>query len=209
MRVDSVNRAMHASAGTGVFILSLTSIPISFFFNSLIYTNSIETVFFAGSTTVLILAISACFLFKKKAPKDPLFYVFAVYAFLSVVNLIIGLEQDSIIDGFITFYLKNGKLQSHRPVLGGVHSHARHRLHSWKCCGWVLSNEWIKLDRYFIEHAWLICFIPEHNANQSQHRSSEIYPCTQTEHVLSILREEHYFHTCFLISPHQGSMVPS
>lgn len=71
-----------------------------------------------------------------------------------------------------------GKLQSHWPVLGGVHSHACHRLHSWKCCGWVHSNEWIKLDRYFIEHAWLICFIPEHNANQSQHRSSEIYTWT-------------------------------
>uniref|UniRef100_A0A8K9UZ71 Transmembrane 6 superfamily member 1 n=3 Tax=Oncorhynchus mykiss TaxID=8022 RepID=A0A8K9UZ71_ONCMY len=118
MRVDSVNRAMHASAGTGVFILSLTSIPISFFLNSLIYTNSIETVFFAGSTTVLILAISACFLFKKKAPKDPLFYVFAVYAFLSVVNLIIGLEQDSIIDGFITFYLKNAD-----PYINTAHGH--------------------------------------------------------------------------------------
>ncbi|XP_042174755.1 transmembrane 6 superfamily member 1 isoform X2 [Oncorhynchus tshawytscha] len=118
MRVDSVNRAMHASAGTGVFILSLTPIPISFFFNSLIYTNSIETVFFAGSTTVLILAISACFLFKKKAPKDPLFYVFAVYAFLSVVNLIIGLEQDSIIDGFITFYLKNAD-----PYINTAHGH--------------------------------------------------------------------------------------
>uniref|UniRef100_A0A4W5PCN3 Transmembrane 6 superfamily member 1/2 transmembrane domain-containing protein n=1 Tax=Hucho hucho TaxID=62062 RepID=A0A4W5PCN3_9TELE len=132
MRVNSVNRAMNASAGTGVFILSLTSIPISFFFNSLIYTNSIETVFFAGSTTVLILAISACFLFKKKAPKDPLFYVFAVYAFLSVVNLIIGLEQDSIIDGFITFYLKNA---SKHPCGTHVrmHTHTDGRTHTDAC----------------------------------------------------------------------------
>ncbi|CAL8379091.1 unnamed protein product [Arctogadus glacialis] len=97
---------MNVSAGSGVFLLSLMSIPISFLFNSLMCNSSIEAVFFAGCTTVLILAISARFLLKRKTPADPLFYVYAVYAFLSVVNLIIGLEQDNIIDGFMTFYLK-------------------------------------------------------------------------------------------------------
>lgn len=97
---------MNASAGTGVFVLSLMSIPICYIFNSLIYSNSAEAFFFAGCAAVIILAISARFMLKKKTPADPLFYVYAVYAFLSVVNLIIGLEQDNIIDGFVTFYLK-------------------------------------------------------------------------------------------------------
>lgn len=109
---------MSASAGTGVFVLSLMSIPICYLFNSLVYNNSAEAFFFAGCTTVLILVISARFMLKKKTPADPLFYVYALYAFLSVVNLIIGLEQDNIIDGFVTFYLKEAD-----PHINTAHGH--------------------------------------------------------------------------------------
>lgn len=110
---------MSASAGTGVFVLSLTSIPICYLFNSLIYNNSAEALFFAGScATLVILAISGWFILNKKAPTDPLFYVYAVFAFLSVVNLIIGLEQDNIIDGFVTFYLKKAD-----PQINTAHDH--------------------------------------------------------------------------------------
>ncbi|XP_051796146.1 transmembrane 6 superfamily member 1 isoform X3 [Acanthochromis polyacanthus] len=109
---------MSASAGTGVFVLSLMSIPICYLFNSLVYNNSAEAFFFAGCTTVLILVISARFMLKKKTPGDPLFYVYALYAFLSVVNLIIGLEQDNIIDGFVTFYLKEAN-----PHINTAHGH--------------------------------------------------------------------------------------
>uniref|UniRef100_A0A3P8UHM9 Transmembrane 6 superfamily member 1 n=1 Tax=Amphiprion percula TaxID=161767 RepID=A0A3P8UHM9_AMPPE len=83
-----------------------------------IFTFSAEAFFFAGCTTVLILVISARFMLKKKTPGDPLFYVYALYAFLSVVNLIIGLEQDNIIDGFVTFYLKEAD-----PHINTAHGH--------------------------------------------------------------------------------------
>ncbi|KAM9861280.1 transmembrane 6 superfamily member 1-like [Aulostomus maculatus] len=109
---------MSASAGTGVFVLSLTSIPVCYLFNSLIYSNSADASFNAGCATVVILAVSACFMIQRKAPVDPLFYVCAVNALLSVVNLIIGLEQDNIIDGFVTFYLKEAN-----PHIKTAHGH--------------------------------------------------------------------------------------
>nr|XP_057945424.1 transmembrane 6 superfamily member 1-like isoform X1 [Doryrhamphus excisus] len=109
---------MSASAGTGVFVFSLMSIPICYLCNSLIYNNSGEALFFAGCATVIFLAISVRLLVKRKAPLNSLFYVYALYAFFSVVNLIIGLEQDNIIDGFVTFYLKEAK-----PHINTAHGH--------------------------------------------------------------------------------------
>ncbi|XP_051920405.1 transmembrane 6 superfamily member 1-like [Hippocampus zosterae] len=109
---------MSASAGTGVFVLSLMSIPICYLFNSLVYNNSAEAFFFAGCATFIFLVISARFILRRKAPLDSLFYVYAVHAFFSVVNLIIGLEQDNIIDGFVTFYLKEAD-----PHINTAHGH--------------------------------------------------------------------------------------
>ncbi|KAJ0056376.1 hypothetical protein NL108_006875, partial [Boleophthalmus pectinirostris] len=77
-----------------------------------------EAQFYAGCATFVTLCISGQFILNKKAPSDPLFYVYAVFAFLSVVNLIIGLEQDNIIDGFVTFYLKEAN-----PHINTAHGH--------------------------------------------------------------------------------------
>uniref|UniRef100_A0A5F5PVX6 Transmembrane 6 superfamily member 1 n=1 Tax=Equus caballus TaxID=9796 RepID=A0A5F5PVX6_HORSE len=140
---------MSASAATGVFVLSLSAIPVTYVFDHLAAQHDSWTMVGVAALILLLVALLARVLVKRKPPRDPLFYVYAVFGFTSVVNLIIGLEQDGIIDGFVTHYLREGKLQNHWPVLGRVYHHEHCCFCAWKHCREVRNTH---LPCFFLKH---------------------------------------------------------
>ncbi|XP_077988493.1 transmembrane 6 superfamily member 1-like [Glandiceps talaboti] len=97
----------------GVVAFSLLAFPITYGFNYLMkYTGDDHRIVF-GAAVLVIFTIGVLFYvlskYQKQRPKDNLFYVFVLFSFTGIIDLITSLEIDGHIRGFMTVYLKEGE----------------------------------------------------------------------------------------------------
>ncbi|KAM8962232.1 transmembrane 6 superfamily member 2 [Pelodytes ibericus] len=100
---------MHLQEPLGPLLLSLTAIPVSYVVNSLSSVSDPVSIAGIGILVLLGLLVLLFFFVQGDPPSDPLFYVFAIFSFTSVIDLIIWLEEDGYISGFMEFYMKEGE----------------------------------------------------------------------------------------------------
>ncbi|XP_041086595.1 transmembrane 6 superfamily member 2-like [Polyodon spathula] len=92
-----------------VFVLSLSAIPITYTVNNTPASEDPFAVLGIGVAVLVVLFLLVCSAARSSPPQDPLFYVFTVFSFTCVIDLIISLEQDGFISGFMDFYIKEGE----------------------------------------------------------------------------------------------------
>ncbi|XP_053321729.1 transmembrane 6 superfamily member 2 [Spea bombifrons] len=93
----------------GPLLLSLTAIPVSYVVNSMSTMSDPISIAGIGILVLLGLLVLLVIFMQGDPPSDPLFYVFAIFSFTSVIDLIIWLEEDGYISGFMEFYMKEGE----------------------------------------------------------------------------------------------------
>ncbi|XP_050790039.1 transmembrane 6 superfamily member 2 [Gopherus flavomarginatus] len=100
---------MQLPAVPGAVGLSLAAFPVSYALNCGAALAHPVAIAMMGVLVLLILFCMAYLLGEWSQSQDPLFYVFTVFSFTSVIDLIISLEEDGYISGFMEFYLKEGE----------------------------------------------------------------------------------------------------
>ncbi|XP_014345953.1 transmembrane 6 superfamily member 2b [Latimeria chalumnae] len=100
---------MKLSQPIGTILLSLLAFPVSYVLNSLTALENPTAVFGVGILVLLALFAVMYIQLRGKPLLDPLFYIFAVFSFTSVIDLIISLEEDGVLSGFMEFYIKEGE----------------------------------------------------------------------------------------------------
>ncbi|XP_033634570.1 transmembrane 6 superfamily member 1-like [Asterias rubens] len=98
------------STATGIFLLSLTAIPTCYLLNQVqTFSKDHRAVFAVGCLILPIIVALAYLISRRSKPKDWFFYVFSLFAWTSIVDLILAMQADGLIANFIDFYLIEGE----------------------------------------------------------------------------------------------------
>ncbi|KAJ6664281.1 hypothetical protein lerEdw1_008500 [Lerista edwardsae] len=88
--------------------LSLASFPLSYMLNSVsILENPLLIALIGFGVLLALFAV----VYLPNRSQDPFFYVCMVFSFTSVIDIIIALEEDGYISGFMEFYMREVQLQ--------------------------------------------------------------------------------------------------
>ncbi|XP_016418819.1 transmembrane 6 superfamily member 2 [Sinocyclocheilus rhinocerous] len=99
-----------------VFILSLTAPFILYTINHVSFLQDPQVILAIGIMVLTTIFLLANLSVKSKKSTDPLFYVFAVFSFTSVVSITNALQHHGFIKGFMDFYISKGE-----PYLSTAH----------------------------------------------------------------------------------------
>ncbi|KAM6167490.1 transmembrane 6 superfamily member 2 [Erethizon dorsatum] len=89
--------------------LSLAALPLSYALNHVSALSHPLWVALMSGLILGLLFVSIYSLSRGEISNDPLYAVFAVFAFTSVVDLVIALQEDGYVEGFMEFYTREGE----------------------------------------------------------------------------------------------------
>ncbi|KAI4569199.1 hypothetical protein MJT46_006493 [Ovis ammon polii x Ovis aries] len=92
-----------------IALLSLGALPLSFALNYVSVLSYPLGVVLMSTLILGLLSLAIYSLSRSDVYYDPLYAVFAVFAFTSVVDLLIALQEDGYMAGFMAFYTKEGE----------------------------------------------------------------------------------------------------
>lgn len=107
---------MDLPAQIRVLIVSLTAPFILYTINHVSWLQDPQILLAIGITALTTVLLLAKLNVKRIPTADPLFYVFAVFSFTSVVGITNALQQDGYIKGFMDFYVSKAE-----PYLSSAH----------------------------------------------------------------------------------------
>lgn len=103
--------------------LSLGALPVSYALNQVSAFSQTLCVMLVSALILGLLFMTIYSLSHGEITYDPLYAVFVIFSFTSVVDLVIALQEDGILMGFMDFYTKEEKVPESWALLARVLRH--------------------------------------------------------------------------------------